>query len=361
MLRKQKDERKATPGGPLKEFKIKDFCRLDPDGERTLFLGGIPLNLSQKEVGSYLLEIIDPKKIDHFSVMMKKRQKERDKNMGFGFLMLKSEEMLPEILQLRLEIEGKMLDIKQAQFSSQKKTINKASLRKRVVMLGLPQNMRDDGFQTFLTEYGLTFTRAYVVIDYIRQKSKQIGIVDLRREKDLKPLLKKRWLQLGRLVLEVRRYKPNASTKDLEEQFEKEREGGIVANRSHRVERQNFEIYSPERETPIEFESRARPQPRQMNPLYERREQLLADLELEIGSPGGAERREIEAGNPNQNEVGFVHKDLVFMAEIICQNHQVDNLRFNPCLSEEELEEWSSFGQRIELLDHPRQWLDKFD
>ena len=200
----------------------------DPNLERTLYLSGLPTNLSQKDIESFIKKCINPSKIHKIVVIKKKSKKEDQINNGFGFLVMKSKRDAKFALSSKIFIDGIQIQTKMANKYSKEKKNKFNKVVSRAVVTNLPNNLQSQEFQYILIFEGFNIKRAYKSIEETNKGSKPIGLVDFETQAEAQKFLNKKSIVIkGKLAI-IKKYKEdffsnkNFSKKKLKKNLKKD-------------------------------------------------------------------------------------------------------------------------------------------
>lgn len=181
---------------PKIKRKLYDPSIYDKKGSKTVFIGGIPLTITSGQVREYICRAIPKSLILHLEIITKsnKRKNDHELTMGFAFLTLNHKKHLRSVLNKRIVIENKVLDLKQAKISNDSSIKPKID-RNRVIITHIPEEVGDRELKRILAKAKINFERTYISYDYKNNRSKGNAIVDFALQEDAK-----RFLSMGTIT-----------------------------------------------------------------------------------------------------------------------------------------------------------------
>ena len=179
-----------------------DISKFDPEGTLTGFIGGIPVTCTKNEVLEVLFREMNKENITRFELI---GRNENQLNMGFGFATMSSQEKLRELCERRIEVMGKILDIRPAKNSVSKKSNNSVHSN-RIILKNLSPNFDQNDLKTLLKENRIEASTSYLVMDFKTGLSKKVAVVDLKQKKALNFLLKIKSIFFKGQIIQIEKY-----------------------------------------------------------------------------------------------------------------------------------------------------------
>ena len=182
---------------------------IDPKGEKTIFIGGIPLDIKVKSIKKKILDTVPESCIKHLEIISKTKKKKSNRIidineefcMGFAFLILKKPEDLQAVLSRPIMIREKRLDMKKAIIGDNDK-LSPSIFETRAVILDIREDlgMNESTLKKFLDSQRLNYARAYLPYDYKEKRYKGVAVIDFKTKKDASDFLEKRKIKYAPMV-----------------------------------------------------------------------------------------------------------------------------------------------------------------
>lgn len=179
-----------------------DMEKFDPSGQKTAFIGGIPVTCNKNDVLNVLFNAINRNKVQRFELIGKRNN---NLNKGFGFATMADEESLKSICNMKISLNGKSLDIRPAKPVKNEDSNHKLH-SKRLILKNLSPVFNDEDLKNFLIKNKIKTTTSYLIKDFRTGSSKNIAIVDLVSNNTLTKLLERNSIMYQNELIIIEKY-----------------------------------------------------------------------------------------------------------------------------------------------------------
>jgi len=171
--------------------------QLDKDGEtyRKLFVGGLSWQTTEDNLQRYFQTL--NLTVERVLIM---REKASGRSRGFGFVILKHQDMVDKALSLPLQLDGRKIEAKRA--------ISKRDIEKshKIFVGGIPMSLTQTDFKKFFESFG-PVTDCQIMMERDSGRSRGFGFVTFELESSMEKVLATQHSIQGKPV-EVKRAEP---------------------------------------------------------------------------------------------------------------------------------------------------------
>lgn len=149
----------------------------------SLFVGGLPSVVTEESIHSGF---------DRFgeiqSIKVAKNKKSQ-LSKGYAYVYLKTSATLEEIIQSRVVIQDREVDVQIASTKSEKKTHGSINNQRKIFVGSLPGESTGEHLQELFQKFG-EIVRAYIIYDFFSKESKGYGYVEFKESSSASKALK---------------------------------------------------------------------------------------------------------------------------------------------------------------------------
>lgn len=157
---------------------------------KKIFIGGVPSNLSKKQVFTYFLQIIPDLEILELPLVKSARRSSKPRNRGFAILHLKDEAIYKNLIEKKfLYMENRKITLKKYLKGEQLESKKKNELKKRIFIANLLQKRNLNEIKNQLeSKYG-EIEDIFRLVNPITKKAKACAFCFFSDEKSAKQAL----------------------------------------------------------------------------------------------------------------------------------------------------------------------------
>ena len=149
----------------------------------SLFVGGLPSVVTEESIHSGF------ERFGEIQSIKVAKNKKSQLSKGYAYVYLKTSATLEEIIQSRVVIQDREVDVQIASTKSEKKTHGSINNQRKIFVGNLPGESTGEHLQELFQKFG-EIVRAYIIYDFFSKESKGYGYVEFKESSSASKALK---------------------------------------------------------------------------------------------------------------------------------------------------------------------------